>query len=110
MFHVFYALKTSANDQLILVYPLSHIAQNLICHQWMVQNIHNWYIQDLKWPQDSEGQKLWKLKLKHWCLWFHREIVQDSESEVHVTNWSQFSTNCTTSFFKHIWRSVSTEI
>ena len=30
------------------------------------------------------GAKLLKLRLKHLCLWFHREIVQDSESEVHV--------------------------
>ena len=86
IFHVFHTLKTSPNDQLILAYPLSHIAQNLICHQWMLQNIHNGYIQDLRWPQKSEGQELLMLKLKHLSLWFHKEIGQDFESEFHVTS------------------------
>jgi len=43
----------------------------------MVQNIHNWYIQDLKLLHNHEGQGLLMLKLQHLYLFFHKEIVQD---------------------------------
>ena len=35
-------------------------------------------------PLDCEGQEFLILELKRLCLWFHREIHQDSKSEVYV--------------------------
>ena len=39
IFHGFHVLKTQADAKLILVYPLSHITQILVYHQWIIQNI-----------------------------------------------------------------------
>jgi len=49
-----------------------------LCH------IHNWCIQDLIWLQNYEEPEVLMLKLQHLCCWFHKEIVQDFESEVHA--------------------------
>ena len=83
IFHGFHVVKTPTIYKWTLAYPLSHITQITACHWCVVQNIHNYYIQDLRWLQNHEGQELLMLKVQHLCLWFHKEIVKDSESFVY---------------------------